>query len=55
MLNYGSEGWGLDADYTPIERVHLFALKRFLNTSLRTPNLMVYSETGRYPLFVNIV
>ena len=54
MLNYGSEVWGLDADHTPIERVHLFALKRFLNTSLRTPNLMVYRETGRYPLFVNI-
>ena len=54
MLNYGSEVWGLDADHTPIERVHLFALKRFLNTSLRTPNLMVYGKTGRYPLFVNI-
>ena len=54
MLNYGSEVCGLDADHTPIERVYLFALKRFLNTSLRTPNLMVYGETGRYPLFVNI-
>ena len=54
MLNYGSEVWGLDADHTPIERVHLFALKRFLNTSFCTPNLMVYGETGRYPLFVNI-
>ena len=54
MLNYGSEVLGLDADHTPIERVHLFALKRFLNTSLCTPNLMAYSETGRCPLFVNI-
>ena len=54
MLNYNSEVWGLDADHTPIERVHLFALKRFLNTSLRTPKLMVYGETGRYPLFVNV-
>ena len=54
MLNCGSEVWGRDADHTPIERVHLFALKRFLNTSLRTPNRMVYGETGRYPLFVNI-
>ena len=26
----------------------------FLNASLRTPDLMVYGETGRYPLFVNI-
>ena len=54
MLSYGSEVWRLDADHTPIERVHLFALKMFLNASLRTPNLMVYGETGRYPLFVNI-
>ena len=46
--------WAPDADHTPIERVHLFALKRFLNTSLRTPNLTVYDETGRYPLFVNL-
>ena len=53
-LNYGSEMWRLDADHTRIKRVHLFALKRFLNTSLRTRNLMVYGETGRYPLFVNI-
>ena len=54
MLNCRSEVWGLDADHTPIERIRLFALKRFLNTSLRTPYLMVYGETGRYPLFVNI-
>ena len=54
MLNYGSEVWGLDADHTPIERAHLFALKRFLITSLVTQNLMVYGETGRDPLFVNI-
>ena len=54
MLSYGSEVWGLDADHTPIESAHLFALKRFLITSLRTPNIIVYGETGRYPLFVNI-
>ena len=54
MLNYGAEVWGLDADLAPVEKVHLFALKRFLNTSTRTPNLMVYGETGRRPLFVNI-
>lgn len=53
MLSYGAEVWGVEADHTPIERVHLFALKRFLNTSMRTPNAMVYGETGRYPLFIN--
>ena len=54
MLSYGAEVWELDVDITPIERIHLFALKRFLNTSLRTPNVTIYGETGRYPLFVNI-
>ena len=54
MLSHGAEVLGLDSGTTPIEKIHLFALKRFLNTSLRTPNVMIYGETGRYPLFVNI-
>ena len=54
MPSYGAEVWPLDADTTSIERIHWFALKRLLNTSLRTPNVIVYGETGRYPLFVNI-
>ena len=35
MLSYGAEVWGL------IERIHLLALKRLLNISFRTPNIMV--------------
>ena len=35
-----------------IERVHVFALERYLNIASQTPNTMVYGETGRYPLFV---
>ena len=54
MLTYGAEVWGLVANLEVIERVHLFALKRFLNVSIRTPNIMVYGETGRHPLYVNI-
>ena len=54
ILNYGAEVWGLEADLKVVERIHLFALKRFLNVSSRTPNVMVYGETGRYPLFVNV-
>ena len=54
MLSYGAEVWGLDVDTTLIERIHLFALKRFLTTGLRTPSVMIYGKTGRYPLFVNI-
>jgi hypothetical protein len=54
MLSYGAEVWGMEADLTVLERVHLFALKRFLNVSVRTPNTLVYGETGRYPLRINI-
>ena len=53
VLNYGAEVWGLEAHHTPIERIHLFAIKIFLNTSIGTPNVMVYGETGRYPLFMS--
>ena len=34
MLNYGAEVWGLEADHTPIERIHLFAMKEFLTLVL---------------------
>jgi hypothetical protein len=54
MLNYGAEIWGLQADLNIIEKIHLFALKRFLNVTIRTPNQLVYGETGRYPLRINI-
>ena len=54
MLTYGAEVWGLDADLMVVERVHLFALKRFLNTSIKTPNTLVYGETGRFPLSITI-
>ena len=35
-----------------IERVHVFALKRYFNIASQTPNTMVYGETVCYPLFV---
>ena len=52
ILLYSSELWGL-YDCSVIETVHLEALKRFLNLPIRVPNLIVYGETGRYPLYVN--
>ena len=52
MLTYGAEAWALTTNHTIIERVHLFAIKRFLNVSARTPGVLVYGETGRYPLFI---
>ena len=39
-------------NYGISERVHLFAIKRLLNVSTRTPSALVYGETGRYPLYV---
>ena len=53
MLTYGSEVWGFIAGHSIIERVHLFAITRFLNVSAKTPSALVYGETGRYPLYVN--
>jgi len=52
LLLYGAEIWGVD-NCDVIEGVHLFALKRFLNVSMQTPNSMVYGETGRHPLQIN--
>ena len=52
ILSYGSELWGT-SNLIEIERVHLYSLKRFLNVSLHSSNNKVYSETGRYPLYIN--
>jgi hypothetical protein len=52
MLLYAAEIWGL-ARYQSIESVHLFACKRLLNVSIKTPNTMVYGELGRYPLYID--
>ena len=51
ILLYASELWGVN-EMIEIERVHLFALKRFLNVSQHCSNSIVYSESGRYPLFI---
>ena len=49
MLLYGLTVWGLQNDLR-IEKAHLFAVKRLLSVSPKTPNEMVYGETGRVPL-----
>ena len=54
ILNYGAEVWGMRADLSIIEKIHVFGIKRFLNVSVHTPNKLVYSETGRYNLSVNV-
>ena len=50
-LLYAAEIWGYKM-YEQIERVHLFAFKRFLHVRNKTPNDVVYGELGRYPLFI---
>ena len=52
MLLYASEIWGTTNIHV-IETAHLFACKRLLNVSDKTPNNMIYGETGRYPLLID--
>ena len=51
-LLYASEIWGTGRVET-FEKVHLFAIKRSLRLSNRTPSVIVYGESGRYPLAVS--
>ena len=51
MITYAAEVWGL-SKVTELERVHTFAIKRFLNVPLHSSNVLVYGETGRQPLYV---
>ena len=55
IVLYGAEIWGLDAAAVHCEKIHLFALKKFLGVSLQTPNDLVYGETARYPITVSRV
>ena len=52
LVLYASEVWGV-LRYDTIERVQLFALKKMLGVTKKTPNCLVYGETGRYPLYVD--
>ena len=52
ILLYASEVWGLNK-CSVIETVHLYSLKQFMNVHTKTPNIMIYGDTGRYPLSIN--
>lgn len=52
IVQYGAEIWGFETGQE-IEKLHLFALKRFLQVDRRTPNDLVYGELGRYPIYLN--
>ena len=53
IMQYGAEIWGLDKAAQHCEKVHLFALKKFLSVDMRTPNDLVYKELNRFPVTVN--
>jgi hypothetical protein len=52
MLLYAAEIWGT-LRLSIIESAHTFACKRLLGLSDKTPNHLVYGDTGRYPLYID--
>ena len=52
ILLYGAEIWGMKRREI-IEKVHLFACKKLLGVSAKTPNSFIYSELNRYPLVID--
>ena len=52
MLLYASEILGTSR-LRITESAHLFACKRLLSLSDKSPNHMVHSETERYPLYID--
>ena len=56
IVQYGAELWALDeVASVNVEKLHLFALKNFLGVNIKTPNDLVYGETGRYPIVINSI
>ena len=51
VLNYSCAVWGFSKS-KDIERLHLKFCKSILGVKLNTCNAAVYSELGRYPLFI---
>ena len=53
VILYGSEIWGFGKNKI-IEKIHLKFCKLLLQLKPSTPSFMVYGETGRYPLKIDI-
>ena len=51
ILTYAADVCGLH-DTKQIEKIHTFAIKRFLNVPLHCSNKMIHGETGRDLLFI---
>ena len=52
VLIYGWEIWGYEN--LQVERIHLKFLKHILQLKRLTPTFMIYCETGRFPMNVNV-
>lgn len=55
MVLYAAEIWGLSSDETlnTIEKVHMYACKKLLGVTPRTPNALVQAELNRYPITID--
>ena len=52
ILLYGAELWGL-SDMHDVERVHVYACKRFMSAPVRACTAAVLGDCERYPMYVN--
>ncbi len=54
ILLYGCEVYGANCNYKALETFHLCFLKSSLNVKQSTNSCMVYAETGRFPLSIDV-
>ena len=52
IMLYGSELWALN-NVNCIEKLHLYACKRFLNVKPRACNNCILGDLGRYPMYIS--
>ena len=52
ILDYGSEVWYKGSEIRDIEQVQLWFLKSSLGIKTQSSNLIVYGDTGRFPLLL---
>ena len=60
ILLYAAEVWGsrqTEGKDKPhmIERIHMYACKRLLGVSMKTPNSLIYAELNRFPLTIDSI
>ena len=51
ILLYGCELWGIEY-IEQIEKVHIYACKRFLNAPLKSCNAAIMGDCERYPMYI---